>query len=89
MIQRRKGTPQKMIHSETLNDLQRKTNIKLETMLIKREKTRFFKNYVKNILFVRLTAALGHQVLKVHALDINAFLNTLFEMFDDCITRLH
>ena len=44
---------------------------------------------MKNILFVKLAAALGHQVIKVHALDINAFLNTLFEIFDDCITRLH
>ena len=60
VIQRRKGTPQKRIHSETRNDLQLKTNIKLETMLIKGEKTRFFKNYVNNILFVRLTATLEH-----------------------------
>ena len=48
MIQRTKDTSQKMIHSEMRNDLQRKTNIKLETMLIERERERekqILKNY--------------------------------------------
>ena len=76
-----------MNHSETLTDLQQKMNIKLQTMLIERETTFFFK-IMNNILFVGLTVTLWHQVLKVHALEFNAFLDTLFKMFDDSLTRL-